>query len=101
MVTDDIDWYISPPSATAPHKVLFAVPLRYPIPPGIAVGATEGSVIGVFCVGTTSPGSELLRLYVDKTDEDTEGEGDRLIAKIHEDYFLKRILPALGLQNLG
>jgi predicted MPP superfamily phosphohydrolase len=99
MVKDDIDWYISPPTNIAAHEVLFAVPIRYPIPPDRMVDTVNGLVIGVFCVGTTSAGSGLLRLY-DKTDETREGEGDRLIGRIHEDYFLKRILPALDLQHL-
>jgi predicted MPP superfamily phosphohydrolase len=99
MVKDDEDWYISPPNNLTAHEVVFAVPLRYPIPVGRRIGPNEGSVIGVLCIGTTSPGSGLLRLY-DITDEEREGEGDKLIAKIHEDYLLKRILPALGIQHL-
>jgi len=90
-VRREMDWYASPPAPLLPHEAVFAVPLRYPVPPGQLIGAKEGSVIGVLWVGSTSPDSGLLDLF------ERPEEGDNLISEFHEDYLLERILPAIGL----
>jgi predicted MPP superfamily phosphohydrolase len=89
-VQAEMDWYATPPASIAPHEVVFAVPLRYPLPVGQPIGAAQASVIGVLWIGSTAPGSSLLRLY------DRPEEGDELISIFHEDYFLRRILPTIN-----
>jgi predicted MPP superfamily phosphohydrolase len=80
------DWYTRPPDAR-PHELVLSVPLRYP------VEAHDGWVVGVLSVASTSPASPLISLKNEKVNE--------LIMDFYEDYFLLRILPTIGLQQLA
>jgi 3',5'-cyclic AMP phosphodiesterase CpdA len=85
----ELDWYTRPPASLLLHEVVFSVPLRYPI------DRADGTVVGVLSVASTSQASRLLQLY--GKEEDVKN----LIGQIHKEYFQKRILPAIGLEEPG